>query len=600
MEKTEGQAQETAVGRQREIVRRIAEKAFALPLLDGGLWLYDDIRNNFYYASYLFAASVDETLPVTFDRQEAGQRALAVLREVLLLQNTDPNTPLYGHWPLGLAPVPREAKPNELPVEIMGSLMAVFRSRYGGRLDGNTAALLDAALGHVYRSGFFRKPLAHYHHHEAKYTAAKLIFGRLYADAELMADGHASLQALLAHMRQNGMAEYGILPWFWHWVQAFTAALELAGDDGRADGCGCAADLKAMLDKLWRIRAEVYLGGAWVGAHSRGWPHDVPRDGNVLHDYVQFGGFPLPDDMPRTEYAGLLHYPAPQDAVKTALDRSVPVEVKKRIVPISGQGPWHSYAYICEQFAAGGLWERVDEFDNEQLRWAFTLPVRADGSVNRLYFFHPGRGYREGDPRHQSGRMEVLYDRRVVAAWFKGPDESDSCDYAVGVLPEGSWLERPNALFGRCDGALFAVFLSGGHILTERDGYREARLAALPGGVVVEAISEREAAARGIADLAAFAAEMEGRAPKFAPAPQAAQAGALAKPADEEDAGSCKPAAATHAADQPIGAAALSAPVIRYRSLQGGELALALAEGAGGAAAAFLDGKPMIREGYTV
>lgn len=95
------------------------------------------------------------------------------------------------------------------------------------------------------------------------------------------------------------MPEYGSLPWFWHWVQAFTCALELVPPEDTE----LTTSLKEMLDHLWNVRAEFYLRGAWVGAHSRGWPHDVPGDANVLHDYVQFGDFQLPEMMPRTEYA---------------------------------------------------------------------------------------------------------------------------------------------------------------------------------------------------------------------------------------------------------------------------------------------------------
>ena len=95
------------------------------------------------------------------------------------------------------------------------------------------------------------------------------------------------------------------LPWFWHWTQAFTCALELMEEPELK------RELHELLDELWSLRTFYYLKGAWVGAHSRGWPHDAPRDANVLHDYVQFGDFSLPE-MPRTEYAGFLFHEAPE------------------------------------------------------------------------------------------------------------------------------------------------------------------------------------------------------------------------------------------------------------------------------------------------
>ncbi|MFD1906160.1 hypothetical protein ACFSQ7_22390 [Paenibacillus rhizoplanae] len=74
-----------------------------------------------------------------------------------------------------------------------------------------------------------------------------------------------------------------------------------------------------------------------------------------------------------------------------ALNRQLPVEVCKKTEKVVAGSPerqpaLHSYAYICKDYAAGGMWERVEEFDNEQLRWAFSLPVPAAAGVNRLYF----------------------------------------------------------------------------------------------------------------------------------------------------------------------------------------------------------------------
>lgn len=309
--------------RQREIIQKVAAEALELPLKDSGLWFHNDVRNNFYYACYLFAAAVDDSLLPEAVREQARQKAETVLLETVLLQNRQPGTHLYGHWPLGLDPLPREAAPHELPVEIMGSLLIWFCKHYNSQFSAALRVAVHTAAGHIYRSGFFRKEVVHYGHHEAKYTAAKLIFGQLFGDEELRADGLESLEQTLQYIRAQGMPEYGSLPWFWHWIQAFTCAWELEEDSA------VQAVLSEMLDYLWHERAAFYLRGAWVGAHSRGWPHDVPADRNVLHDYVQFGDFPLSGDMPRTEYAGFLFYEAPAGARELALDRRNAIEVKR-------------------------------------------------------------------------------------------------------------------------------------------------------------------------------------------------------------------------------------------------------------------------------
>ncbi|MEK3758620.1 hypothetical protein MKZ07_09250 [Paenibacillus sp. FSL P4-0338] len=498
--------------RQREIIYSAAMEAERLPLQASGLWFHDDVRNNFYYASYLFAAAVDDTLELPFNREEAQRKADAVLLETVLLQNRQPGTKLYGHWPLGLNPVPREAAPHELPVEIMGSLMVWFCKQYSAKFSAGLRVAFHTALGHIYRSGFFRKQVAEFGHHEAKYTAAKLIFGQLFEDEELREDGRHSLEITLAHIRAKGMPEYGSLPWFWHWVQAFTCAWELEADSSVRETLG------EMLDFLWAERSQWYLQGAWAGAHSRGWPHDIPADGNVLHDYVQFGDFALPPEMPRTEYAGFLYYEAPGEVCSAALNRQLPVEVcKKTEKVVAGsmerQPALHSYAYICQDYAAGGMWERVEEFDNEQLRWAFSLPVPAAEGVNRLYFFHPGQGYQPGDPRHQSPYMEVLYHRNTILSLFPVPEGEDTA--IVGVLPLGEWIRQPKALLGYAGNVYFAVYVSQEYELLERPSYLEVTSKNMPGGVVVEALSTDQAAELGIHSLDEFAAAAMKRAPEF-------------------------------------------------------------------------------------
>lgn len=500
--------------RQREIIHQIAMEADRLPLLDSGLWFHDDVRNNFYYASYLFAATVDDSFELPFDREQGKQKAQAVLLETVLLQNRQPGTVLYGHWPLGLNPVPREAMPHELPVEIMGSLLAYFYKIYGGQLNAQLRIVINTALGHVYRSDFYRKPVITFGHHEAKYTAAKIIFGTLNLDVVLLEEGRKSLKDTLAYIQAKGMPEYGCLPWFWHWVQAFTCALEFTP----AEDVDLQASLQEMLDHLWNVRAQLYLRGAWVGAHSRGWPHDAPGDANVLHDYVQFGDFKLPEAMPRTEYAGFLFYKAPDKALATALNRRTPTEVNMITQKVNPQDPnpqplLHSYAYITEDFAVGGMWERVVEFDNEQLRWTYSLPVNGADGANQLYFFHPGQGYHEGDPRHQSRFAEVLYHKNVVLSLFPIPEGEKNT--IIGVLPHGEWLQHSQALFGEVADVYFAVYLSQPYQVQERSRYLEVIAEGMPGGVVVEAISVKEAVRRGIKGLREFAMVMEQNEPLF-------------------------------------------------------------------------------------
>ncbi|MDQ0058679.1 hypothetical protein [Paenibacillus harenae] len=499
--------------RQRDVIRQFASLAWNEPLQSSGLWRHDDIRNNLYYASYLVAAASDSALceELALDPEAATAKAVGVLARIVNLQDKDPASATFGHWPLGLGERPEEARPNPLPAELMGVLIAYFQQRFGSQLPASINQLLDESVEALFRSSYYRAPLTTFGHHEAKYTATKLIFGHRFKDRELLASGRLHLQQTLDRVRTLGMPEYGALPWFWHWIQAFTCAYECVGDDGMR------LELAALLDELWRYRATYYLKGAWTGGRMRSLGHDLPRDGNVAFDYVQFGDFSLPSALPRVEYAGLLFYQAPESARQTALDRALP-QVIQRIVMPAGDGeeqPIHSSLFVDEGFAMGGIWERVKEFDNEQHRWGIDFPLRQDEGVNRLYVLPPGDGYVGGDPRHAGETGHVLFHRNAIIALY--PFAEGAGDMLVGVLPRGEWIPGDNAVYGYVEGVFIALHMLHGFSLEEEHDRIKLTSAGLAsGGVVVEAISAKAALRKQLRSLADFAAAMAENKPLWA------------------------------------------------------------------------------------
>ena len=495
--------------RQREVMRQIAQAAWRQPLQGSGFWMHDDIRNNFYYASYLMAAANDPDMieELALNQDEAQAKACEVLTRILLLQDQDPTSETFGHWPLGLGSLPQEAKPNLLPAELMGNLMAYFQQRFSSVLPEELNHSFDKAIEMMYRSPYYQVPLTTFGHHEAKYTASKLIFGHRFKDDKLIETGRLHLEQTLNRVKELGIPEYGALPWFWHWIQAYTCAYACVPVDD------IQRNLEALLDELWNYRAMHYLQGAWVGGRMRSLSHDLPRDGNVAFDYVQFGDFSLPAVLPRVEYAGLLFYQAPESAMQAALNRQVPMEIRRIITPAGGQNKpsLHSYLFVDKGFAAGGIWERALEFDNEQHRWGIDFPLRKDGGVNRLYLLPPGEGYTEGDPRHAGETGEVLFHRNTVMALYPFSEEADA--KLAGVLPKGEWVHRQNALYGLVDNVYIALYMNSDFTVQEEQDRISISSQGNPGGVVVEAISAEAAENKLLRSLEQFTAVMKLKKP---------------------------------------------------------------------------------------
>ncbi|WP_426451485.1 hypothetical protein ACP26L_05075 [Paenibacillus sp. S-38] len=345
----------TVQQRRRQVLRQAAESALALPLLHSGLWFHSDLRDNFYFATHLFAYAADGAQSWEPSRRSRGlQLAAGVLERVLLLQDRDPSSETYGHWPLNLGDTPAAARPHPLPVELMGCLLLLFYDRYRSRLPEDLANMMSASVEHLYRSPVYRHGLHALNHHEVKHTAQKLLLGERFSDSSLLQEGKACARHLLEHLGRFGFKEYGSLPWHWHWIQAFTCVWELAEDP---EAKHLAAQL---LERLWILRAEAYVPGAWAGARSRVWPHDAPKDTNTAHDYIQFGDFSAPLAFPRLEGAALFTYEV-SEAVRQQAAVLEPHEIRRRIGFAGADGTpeaWaHTYLYRSSEFAIGGISE---------------------------------------------------------------------------------------------------------------------------------------------------------------------------------------------------------------------------------------------------
>ncbi|WP_282939836.1 hypothetical protein [Paenibacillus sp. RC67] len=508
---------------RKHAIRKLAAfKALELPFQPSGFWFHSDVRDNFYYAIHLFSYCTDKEASSEMSdtqREAALELASGMIIRVLSLQVQDPENPMYGHWPLNLGSDPAAAKPNLLPVELMGCLIILFYNQFQNALPLGLKSELNLSILHIYQSSVYRQPIKQIHHHEAKHTSLKLLLGHQFDDQELLQQGLRFAKQQLQHVKTFGFKEYGALPWHWHWIQSFTCVWEVVDDAAVRE------TVSEMLDYLWRLRADYYLKGAWVGAQSRQWPHDGPKDNNTLLDYIQFGDFPMPSVITRLEGASLYTYQVADDIVKRAVERDSAEELKRKIqfAEVDGEvtEEAHLYTLITPDYAVGGIWERRDEFDNEQQRWDVTLPLTDPAAaigVNQAFFFHPGNKYKEGDDRHQSRYGTVLLHQDSVAQLWEIPSEdSEAYPSLIGCLPRGEWTFEERSGYGRIGNIYAAFHLMNDFIVEERADRVSITSPFVEGanGVVMEVVASKEADQLGIEDLEQFTARMKQNQVRF-------------------------------------------------------------------------------------
>ncbi|RKL66912.1 hypothetical protein CR203_13870 [Salipaludibacillus neizhouensis] len=491
--------------RRLEIISLAAEQALKLPFKKDNFWFLDDLRDNFYFATHLYAAVHEDTISLSSDKKDSEKLAVEVILDGLRLQDRSPESDTYGHWPLHLSPKPSVAQPHPLPAELLSSFFLHFYNVYQDTFPTDLKEELQRSFQHIYESTFLDRVPESFSHHESKLYANQLMFGQYFNDQALANRGYKNMKELYEHVNEYGFREYGALPWLWHWTQAVTFARQFVVNTKSSDL------LSKLLNLLWKNRVDFYFKGTWIGAHSRGLPHDIPEDRNNVIDYIQFGDFDIPKALPRLEGAGFLNHQVSNDLNDRATSHKKALEIKKKINMYMERDKVnheaiHHYVYMTSDYALGGIWERTEEHMNEQHRWDVTLPIQTDG-INQAYFFHPSEDYVAGDERHESNRSNVMFNKNVIAATY---DLTNSgCNHVIGVLPKGSWLIEETNLYGLVDQSYFAIHLMHSFSHEKKEDRMLLKSEGKENGVVMEVISTEEASQYNITSLNQFKSSME-------------------------------------------------------------------------------------------
>jgi hypothetical protein len=481
--------------RRIRLLQLAASFAMNLPLHPSGLWFLTDLRDNVYYAIHLFAAAKEHKIHEGPEwKDQAEKLSFRILMLCLRLQDRRVDSPTYGHFPMKLSEELNNSSINPMTAEFLGIVLHYFEHQYARLLPPELAEELSEALTHLYRCGAYRERENCYDHHSSKHCALHFIQAIRFGDEVLLSSAQHRLILMIDYARTNGWKEYGSLPWLWHWIQAWDLAWQISELQFKDS-------IEQLLLLLWNERADFYLRGAWVGAHSRGLPHDVPQDKNQWIDYIHFGDIMPPQQIARLEAAAFVQYTLPEQLIARATKRDQPVEIK-RLVPNAkaGHESLHHYVYITEQYALGGMWERTEQFQNEQHRWDISFPADDSSSrVNQAFFFHPGELYADGDFRHESRNQEIVLYRNTIIAGFSLPKESDL--RILGVLPPGDVRAWENGLILQYNEAYIIVHIFQSFHMKKNGRCIELESRGRRNAVVMEVLTSSDMLRQGYHDI---------------------------------------------------------------------------------------------------
>lgn len=195
------------------------------------------------------------------------ERAAAIVRAVLALQDTHPYNPTYGIWPwLQEEPLPEMAPPDWNWADFCGARLAQMLIEHAPVLPAELVTAIRTSLGHAAWSIFRRNVQPGYTNIAIMGAAVTLAAGEVLQEARLVEYGRARLRAFVAYTGlHGGFNEYNSPTYTIVALHECERILQLVHDPAARD------DAEQLRRIAWGMIAESFHPATqqWAGPHSR-------------------------------------------------------------------------------------------------------------------------------------------------------------------------------------------------------------------------------------------------------------------------------------------------------------------------------------------
>lgn len=196
-----------------------------------------------------------------------AQRAEAIIRKLLAVQDTDPDSATYGVWPWFFdEPLSSMAPPDRNWADFIGAGLAEGLVLHAGRLAPELAAAMREALGYAAWAILRRDVQPGYTNIAILGGAVTAVAGEVLQEPRLLAYGRRRLARVVEHTRHHGsFNEYNSPAYTMVILGACERVLALCRDQAAREHA------MALLRVAWEIVADHYHPGTgeWAGPHSR-------------------------------------------------------------------------------------------------------------------------------------------------------------------------------------------------------------------------------------------------------------------------------------------------------------------------------------------
>ncbi|HEX2739724.1 MAG TPA: hypothetical protein VHM69_04700 [Rubrobacter sp.] len=341
-------------------------------------------------------------------KSESQERAAAVVRKVLELQDTDPTSETYGIWPWLLEePLSEMDPPDWNWADFCGARLAQMLVEHAGVLPGDLIRDTRTALGHAAATIFRRNVGPAYTNIAVMGAGVTLAAGELLDEPRLSDYGRRRLRNIVEHTEHHGgFNEYNSPTYTVVTLSECERMLQLVRDpSARAD-----AEMLRLL--AWRTIAERYHPGThqWSGPHSRAYSDRLDAGiSGFLSERTGVEVRPHPKAGLRDRFEGTAPLPCPSGLVDRF--RSPPhgeTELRSTFIRRAGEGDSIQGTTWMSEDACLGSVSRDNLWDQRHARLGYWRTEEDPAVVLRLRFLHDGRDFSSACARNAQSGPRIL------------------------------------------------------------------------------------------------------------------------------------------------------------------------------------------------
>jgi hypothetical protein len=341
-------------------------------------------------------------------RSGRRERAAAIVRRVLALQDTDPTSKTYGIWPWLLEePLTEMDPPDWNWADFCGARLAQLLVEHAGDLPGGLIQDTRTGLGHAAASIFRRNVGPAYTNIAVMGAGVTLVAGVLLDEPRLAGYGRRRLRNIVEHTeRHGGFNEYNSPTYTVVTLAECERMLQLISDPSAH------ADAESLRRTAWQTIAEHFHPGTnqWAGPHSRAYSDRLDA-GIAGYLSVRTGVEvrPHPAAVLRDRFEGTVPLPCPAGLVdRFRSPAREETELQSTFIRRDGEvGPTMGTTWMSGDACLGSV-NRDNLWDQRRVLLGYWRTEEDPAVALRLRFLHDGRDFSSACARNAQSGPRIL------------------------------------------------------------------------------------------------------------------------------------------------------------------------------------------------